>query len=436
MTDFSLSKIQKSIDKHIKESDRINFNSVLKYLFSLDNLIFSVPELYRDNSNEYYPTKIGGIVAYTFNDAKNIAETIEKEINVRFNPLTYLKEFEPDKEYGIYVMSRYIFTLFQIPNISKKYTIKTIPTNVIKYNGIPVNNLAPELELIEVYHKMYQPISEEDFNTSKLDESVLIKKLSPNRGSKVQRFEIDKLLNIDPSNPSKCKDILCIFRRYFIESLPFNENLGILCGSWAVPILISRINGLSLKSSGSKTVNPKTIVQELEKPQVITDIPIEKFQDMLSNLLQHWTNTKYTVSISNIEKNELPIIGDSRLIRTTIYINISGQSLPFIDVWNNTEYELIPYVYIDFLITKIKIAHPYVLARLLLIDHWILTILDQNYEIKNIKDRLEKIRLIILFINDTELTDIFPIRSHTAYEGVWIEEKISKKIKQLAIDIK
>lgn len=434
MTDFSLSKIQKSIDTHINESDRINFKPVLTYLFSLDTLIFSVPELYTDNSNTYYPNKMGGIIAYTFKDTKTIAETIEKEISSRFNSMTYLKEFEPNKEYGIYHMSRYIFTLIQIPDISKKLSIKMIPTNIVKFGDVSVNNLAPELELVEVYHKMYQPISDDEFNHSKIDESTLIKKLSAGGISNIQRFEIDKLLNIDPSNPSKCKDILCIYRRYFIEALPFNENLGILCGSWAIPILISRIIGISLKSSGSKTVNPKTIVQELEKPQIITDIPIEKFRDMLSNLLQQWTSTKYTVSISNVEKNELPIIGDSRLTRTTIYINISGQSLPFLDVWNNTEYELIPYVYVDFLKTKIKIAHPYVLARLLLVDHWILTILSQNYKIVKIKERLEKIRSIILFINDTELTDIFPIRSHTLYEGIWIEEKISKKMKQLVVN--
>jgi hypothetical protein len=434
MTDFSLSKLQKSIDKHISESDRINFNSVLKYLFSHDKLIFSVPELYRDKSSDYYPTKMGGIIAYTFKNAKSIAETIEKEINTKFNSLTYLKEFEPDKEYGIYVMSRYMFTLVQIPDVSKKYSIKSIPVKTLKFGTVSVNNLAPELELIEVYHKMYQPIADGEFEQCKKDEDVLINKLNPS-DSNVQKFEIDKLLNIDPSNPSKCKDILCVYRRYFIEALPFNENLGILCGAWAVPILISRISGISLKSSGSKTVNPKTIVQELEKPQIITDIAIEKFCNLLSTLLKQWTNTKYTVSISNTETNELPIIGDFRLTRTTIYINISGQSLPFIDVWNNTEYELIPYVYVDFLKTKIKLAHPYVLARLLLIDHWILTILSQNYEITKIKERLSKIRSIILFVNNTSLADLFPIRKHTSFEGVWIEEKISKKMKQLVINV-
>jgi hypothetical protein len=432
MTDFSLSKIQKGIDNHINRTDRINFRPVLEYLFSHDSLIFSVPELYMTNPSEYYPTKMRGIIAYTVKNAKTIAETIEKEINAKFNALTYLKEFEPDKEYGVYVMSRYMFTLIQIPDISKNYSIKSVPTKLLKFNSISVNNLTPELELIEVYHKMYQPISDDEFEQYKNDEKTLIDNMTPS-DSKLQRFELDKLLNIDPSNPSKCKDILCVYRRYFVEALPFNENLGILCGSWAVPIVMSRISGISLKSSGTKTINPKTVVQELEKPQIITDIPIEKFRDMLSTLIQQWTNTNYTVSISNVETNELPIIGDSRLVRTTIYINISGQSLPFIDIWNNTTYELIPYTYVDFLKTKIKIAHPYVLARLLLVDHWILTILSQNYEIKKITERLSKIRSIVLFINDADIPDIFPIRSHTAYEGVWIEEKISKKMKQLEI---
>jgi hypothetical protein len=435
MTDFSLSKIQKNIDEHINMSDRSNFDSVLKYLFSNNKLVFSVPELYNNKKSNYYPTKIRGIVAYTFNDVKSIAESIEKDIKQKFNTLTYLKEIDIDKEYGIYVMSRYIFTLIKIPDISKNYKIQSLTTNNLKFKDIPFKNLSPELELIEVYHKMYQPVSDSEFEQSKEDESLLVESLEQKEFN-VQRFEIDRLLNIDPSNPGKCKDILCVFRKYFIESLPFNENLGILCGAWAIPILISQVTGTSLKSSGSKTVDPKTIVQELEKPQIITDIPIDKFRENLANLMTQWTDTKYTVNISNIETNDLPIIGDFRLTRSTIYINISGQSLPFIDVWNNTEYELVPYVYINYLKTKIKLAHPYVLARLLLIDHWILTILSQNSEIKKIDDRLSKILMIIQYLHNSELHELFPIRKHTNYEGIWIEEKISKKMKQLIIEIK
>lgn len=429
-----LSKLRKSVDEHIDRFDRNNFNSVLKYLFSHKKLIFSVPELYDNKLSNYYPSKMGGIIAYTFENIKSIAESIEKEIKDKFNPLTYLKEIDPDREYGIYAASRYMITIILIPDISKKYTIKSIPFNVLKYKDISFANLSPELELIEVYHKIYQPIDENEYNHYLELEKTLITSLNKNDSntiSNIQKFEIDKLLNIDPSNPSKCKDILCVYRRYFIESLPFNENLGILCGSWAVPILISRISGMKLKSSGSNTVNPKTIVQELEKPQIITDIPIEKFCQNLGNLIEQWTNINYTVSISNVETNDLPIIGDFRLTRSTIYINISGQSLPFLDVWNNTEYELIPYVYIPFQKSKIKVAHPYVLNRMLLIDHWILTILSQNMEVQKVKERLAKIISIILYVNNSHLNEIFPIRSHSNYEGIWIEEKISKKMKQL-----
>lgn len=439
MDDSYLSKIANSIEDYIYTSDRKRFNNVLKYIFSRRELIFSVPELYKkdtsDNS-QYYPSKLGGIQSYTFSPVKKLAEDMELEINKKFTKLTYLKEVEEDKEYAIYVLSRSLVTIQQIPAISKKYEIKTIPHNTLTYINVKFNNLSPEIELIDVYHKLYQPIDEDEWNNFKEAEDTLIKNMA-NSQTVVSKFSVDKMLNMDDSNTNKCKDILCVYRKHFIESLPYNDNLGILCGMWAVPILLHKVSptGSRLKESGSRSVNPKTTVQELEKPQIITDIPIEKFKNYLTTLLQNWTNpqSKYNVNISNVKVNDIPTIGDFRLTRSTIYININGESLPYIDVWNNTSYELIPYVYINFLKSKIKIAHPYVLARLLLVDHWVLHILSQSYKVKQAKERLQTIIAVVLYMYQTDLIKLYDIRTHSNYEGVWIEEKIAKKLKQLEL---
>lgn len=219
--------------------------------------------------------------------------------------------------------------------------------------------IPPELELMEVYHKLYSPDQAEHWEDLLKMEFNLYEKFA-HRKKEIIGGKEECSRNI-VTNIENVKKLLVLD---FLRNQP-----AILIGDWATKLMQMGIDGKPFKDT-------------FEKVQIIIDSPIEEFNELLENFLKTLTPYKPT-----FREEKLHIISDSRLKKYTFYMNglcsVSGQKFekPFLDVFNSGTYELIPYrLSSEFGSSKdypddVKIGSAFVLLRFLLLDIWILRVI-------------------------------------------------------------
>lgn len=221
--------------------------------------------------------------------------------------------------------------------------------------------LPPELELMDIYHKLYSPDKAEEWEDLLKSEFHLFENLMQ-RTKIIIGGQADCTRNII-TNIETIKKLIVLD---FIRNQP-----TVLIGDWAIKLAEFGETG-------------KAFTDTYEKVQLIIDCPIEEFNELLENFLKTLSPYKPT-----FREEKLHIISDGRLKKYTFYISgvcsVSGQKFerPFLDVFNSGTYELIPYRLSSEFVKKeldeypkdIKVGSPYVLCRFFLLDIWILRVI-------------------------------------------------------------
>jgi hypothetical protein len=271
---------------------------------------------------------------------------------------------------------RYILKIQKI-SMFKSFDVSPLLTTA-KY-------LPPSLELIEVYHKLYQIDEYEQWDDYQKLESVLFN----NFKSKAKNIAGGQCVK-------KFTDTINALRRVTLFEF-INDSNYVLIGQWAFTLLMTGVKNTKLSNE--------------ERLQVITELPIEAFmKDFKSFISQH---SKYEFVV---KEQNLHLPSDIRLKRYAINVishdcKIKEQN--FMDVFCNGTYELIPYILSNRIKKRkntnfpkqVKLGNLFVLLRFFFIDIWILQIIelmkkiDLTNEINDIKGKIIRLKQEDILMN-------------------------------------
>ena len=234
--------------------------------------------------------------------------------------------------------------------------------------------LPSEIELIDIYHTLYNPGSFKDMDTAIIFESKLFDQVS-------NRKEQGILGAADCK--SKKKDLIEGIKISLMRDwLPHSNN--ILIGAWAHDWY---------KLGKEVCVNK-------EKIQIISATTPD---DLLSEL-QTYINSMSNFKIS-YRKQELHIPKDFRTARFTFYIHLISErgiiEKPFLDVFNCTDFEIVPCIKVN----NILIGTKWVLLRFMFIDLWILRVIKNLglITVDILNKKIEYLWKLIMFFKEDNI---------------------------------
>lgn len=296
----------------------------------------------------------------------------------------------------------------------------------IKKHGVYIENellyIPPEIELIDIYRKLYLIKYAEQWEELLKKEDILVKTFE-------SRVKSGIITGGDAQQQQIINSITSIKRLFIHQVLPASNY--VLVGQWAISMIEW---GLTGKISQ---------VDDIEKIQIISENPIEKDVELVQTFLSKLT--KYTI-VSR--EQDLRIPKDMMIQKYTLYIRAPCESetkdcglieKPIIDIYTCGNYELIPYVNSSrFLKNKnpeftrnIKIGNPFVILRFLMCDVWILRVIRDLGLLTTdiIKRKIEKIMVIISKIrNPQKLGGLWHKAFGTEnYIGTFEDELLFKK---------
>jgi hypothetical protein len=211
--------------------------------------------------------------------------------------------------------------------------------------------VAPELELIALYHNLYQPYPNRWDENLELEKKVftLMKNNmnlisgGKNKHTKRKHKNENKIENKDLPHEIKSHEDITKIRNFLYDT---NVEIGILIGSWAIVELYG----------GKRPYRSKL--------QYLPDIHVSDGNDNFTTTLKNISDMLRDITKHKVyyRIDDISVAGDYWLKRATFYIN----KFPLLDVFNSLEYEIVPY-----LITNDRIiGNPYVLCRFFMINLW------------------------------------------------------------------
>jgi hypothetical protein len=288
---------------------------------------------------------------------------LESELNPRWLSLRTVVAHE---EINLFYDGRPI-VIFRGINLYKNIPIFKMLVPMPSKRGIftepPLLLLPPELELMDIYHKLYSPDKAEDWEDLLSMEYNLYEIFVKRKPELIGGGAAVDCTKTIISNIETIKRLLVLD---FMKNQPL-----ILIGEWALKLIEFGETGKSLRDN-------------FEKVQILIDSPIDDFNELLETFLTNVTPYKCTY-----REEKLHTVDDGRLKKYTFYISgictVSGQKTekPFLDVFNSCRYEIVPYRYSEeFNLSKssefpndVKIGNAYVLLRFMLLDIWILRVI-------------------------------------------------------------
>jgi hypothetical protein len=254
-----------------------------------------------------------------------------------------------------------------------------------------------EIELIDIYHMIYNPVYEKEIDDSKSLEKKLFKK--------VEERKTQGILGARDCKAKK-RNIEIIKIELVKEFLQGRSDI-VLIGSWAYDWV----------SYGEKLcVDP-------EKIQIISGI----HPDQLLTELKKYTR-KFTQFDISYKEQSLKIPKDFRTKRYTFYINTETfkgvTNKPFMDMFNSSSFNIIPYHQLD----NMCIGSKYVILRFLLIDLWILRIIRSMDLIQKTKlqQKINHIWKLLQFFQKDSYQD-----NIDGYSGTYRNYNMDKKINNM-----
>lgn len=249
------------------------------------------------------------------------------------------------------------YTLFYDTRmVAKIYIIKTYKevslNNIILPIKKNVNLFPPEIELISVYHDLYSLNNHDNWSDILILEKKLLYILKPRcktimGGVDCKKVRFNQMIELKLNLLKNLYDI---------------DNNYILIGSWLFGIY------------------------NKDKVQIISTNTIQDDIIKITKFLENYSS--YGI---NYKEQRLHIPKDFRTVKYTIYIQFTTHQgiveKPFIDIFNCGKFELIPYNNIDSvkaisnstqnLHKEQKIGNLFVVLRFLIIDLWIIRIIEK-----------------------------------------------------------
>jgi hypothetical protein len=415
-TDFfqlASDKASNGIIKEDREKYAVIFDEVRKVLANDDKIIISDINVLLNKKHINTQESMSIYTIYTRRTTTLITNTIHKNIG----KLVQMKEIIPIEEYEILYNMRRLISVYHID----KYKNVNIPS---LFNAVKIDTLyyfSPEIEIMNIYHKLYSPIQYDNWPLLIKKEKILYDKLLDNMiggvscndisGKSNKGFQDINLYN----GGAKCTD--CKSQRKLdinnikILLLNFlnNENY-IMIGKWA-----------------HNLINSKKDISNDYNIQIISENDIEHDYRNIANFLSSYTN--YGIYY---KKKKLYVPQDNRLYKYTLFIKYpvigktsSGIDKQFIDIYNCASYELIPCIPKKHDNLIINVGNLFVQLRFLLIDLWLIRLLkylkivgSTQFTYKN-SDIYTSIKL---------LKDKMPPNFKDKYIGIHYDEKIEQKI--------
>lgn len=280
-------------------------------------------------------------------DAARVSNKLSNVIVAKY-PFVVLRTVEPKYHFIINVNGQDIVNIRDLSKlmkisylnpIIKKYTVE------LKSWNIPV--LPPDIYLMELYHKRYNPAFHEEWKQIDNDINQMIKLM-------------EDRLKTGGSPAGKIQEGVNYIRKQLLDKFKNSDDV-IVCGSYIVSVLQNR----------KEVVIPS--MQLLSKMHVSD----------LFNLLKGWFEVEGRFTLILVNQN-LHAPFDFRLRKYTVYLKVSGEQRPLLDIFTSLQYEQIPY----FEYEDVKYAHPFVALRFIYMDIWIIRVMLQEGKIDQDKLRV------------------------------------------------
>jgi hypothetical protein len=276
-----------------------------------------------------------------------------------------------------------------VDGVNMVYMIN-IDNNFMKIMTSAVNvnkhTLSPEVELIDIYHRLYSPNKCSEIKSTTQHESLLWKLFNDTRTSIVSRPVI--------KGGSEHVDLVL---KWLV-----GQHGCVVIGDAASTLLSSK--GIQHSNTVQFiSANPKQAIEDLKKH-------MQRFVGM--NV--------------NIKKYDMNIPDDFRIRKFVLSAKINGSTYYIANVFNSAFYELIPYTSID----GINVATFAVILRFMFIDIWFLRMLRY---FNNIDQKRYKYSMNTLYSNIDSIHSKWSntmnekTRTLPTYIGTYVNEVISKK---------
>lgn len=309
---------------------------------------------------------------YIFQHANDLANALaEFTIYVRLNTIVRNKEF------AIVVDGIKMINMYNIePNFMK--IMKPIESKCDR-----LLLLSPEVELVDVYHRLYSPNEARGWKLLREHESKLWSSFNKTRNAIVERHIIKGGV-----------EHIEVVLEWLKEQSGY-----ILIGDTAVTLTTNKNRKYSTAVQIIAS-NPKHIIGSLKKYL-----------------------TEFVGANVRVKSYDLNLSDDYRARKSVVSIVVDKKTYYIANIFNSASYELIPYVSID----KFKIGTPLVLLRFLFADLWFMRIL-RFFELVD-ADQYKK-NIMSIFNNIDIMHDIWVKEIITVlpmYIGTYIDESSSKK---------
>ena len=380
---FNLLVENNKIIKNDRKKYKPIIDSIKMSIFDDPLVILSDTNLLIKENNDYEILSI-----YTTH-ARKIATQIANDLHKTFKTYIQMRCIVPVESYEI------IYNMRTIAKVLGVERYKDVNLHVL-FNTIKINDLhyfPPEIELIDIYHKLYLP---NYFN----EQTDLLKKAD-------LLFDNINLITggaiCIPCKKIKVNDInnIKIITLKFLDK----ENY-ILIGDIAYDILINNS------------------IESLNVVQVISENSIEVDLHNIVNYLSKYTDYKISY-----KKKKLFVPKDNRLCKYVFYVKIpkiskNTSDKPFLEIYNSGQYEILPYFNKTYDGINLRIGVSYINKRFLLIELYLYNILLQIGKMDTIIFNAHKNRILKTIKKIKKLKDPLDIK----YIGVNYNEMIEQKI--------
>lgn len=298
-------------------------------------------------------------------------------------PVVYLKTLVAYEEFEIWILGRRMFTVLRYPQIKGINTAGLFTSTEVETKEFgKLRFLDPEIELIELYHKLYVPVPDMWARVAQLEEGLFNQ----------LRLRYPDVCGGAAKPDSQIRNL----REHLFASLK-DVDLGILIGHWA----LYHLHGTDPRG---------------EKLQLLTALDPQSFTKKVNNLLRDATHMKV-----HYKTEPVHVPGDYWLARTTYYMHLdSTRKIGLLDTFNSLSYEMVPF----HLIGGVRVGNAYVICRFLLVDKWMLAILEAMGLLS--KEVVGKKMLSLLSgITAARLMDKYKFMDQ--YDGIWRDPVIEKR---------
>ena len=380
------------------------YQLILNYCLKNEDIILSDLDILIDKDisknlcyNLYSP--------YPFKHATLLSNEISK-----ITKLVEMRTLISHKEFSININLIQMINFYALPYIKiANKNIKFINTIILPIDKsinkelINLQFLSPEIELINVYNKLYNPVYVDEWEKLlKLEKKLYIiyKHIFIIKNINLKHYVDKSLINL---------------KQYIVNNWCFLDK--IIIGYWGYILYVKDDN-----SHNFEDINIFNLKNE--RLQIISQNSIEN--DILT--LETLVKKKSSFQISYKQQN-INIPKDFRIKKYIISIVKNGNSIIIMEIYNSSSFELIPYIDITYLNFKYRVGNPFVLLRFFLIDYWLLRYINALSKISTIiyENKLNNIMKCIKFIR-SKIDLGFGIK----YTGQYIDEIIADKLRKLS----